>query len=272
MAKVGRNEPCPCGSGAKVKRCCGTEAALETLELRADTLQELLDLAELFPRLRPSGAAFSHWADRIARRDLSPALLEEGLGLLEDHERDRIEHEHERDYPHVWRTLCDDLGSDAIAAEAAVIGAVVAAVDERRPPDDDVLELLEGSAEARRDPCEALALVLRAGDLWSVHESVQVEAAIAAIPDDLDDDEYEKEWNATLEREAGRLATEWHDERLATLVARLAGHLPFRGRPAASAALAGACETLARDPELRARLAAFLLGETLSWQRLALAA
>ena len=25
MAKLGRNQPCPCGSGRKVKRCCGTQ-------------------------------------------------------------------------------------------------------------------------------------------------------------------------------------------------------------------------------------------------------
>lgn len=25
MAKIGRNEPCPCGSGRKAKRCCGIE-------------------------------------------------------------------------------------------------------------------------------------------------------------------------------------------------------------------------------------------------------
>lgn len=25
MAKVGRNQPCPCGSGRKTKRCCGVE-------------------------------------------------------------------------------------------------------------------------------------------------------------------------------------------------------------------------------------------------------
>jgi len=24
--KTGRNEPCPCGSGKKTKRCCGVEA------------------------------------------------------------------------------------------------------------------------------------------------------------------------------------------------------------------------------------------------------
>ncbi|MBW2430077.1 MAG: SEC-C domain-containing protein, partial [Deltaproteobacteria bacterium] len=25
MAKIGRNEPCPCGSGKKYKRCCLTK-------------------------------------------------------------------------------------------------------------------------------------------------------------------------------------------------------------------------------------------------------
>lgn len=27
MAKAGRNEPCPCGSGRKFKRCCEAKAA-----------------------------------------------------------------------------------------------------------------------------------------------------------------------------------------------------------------------------------------------------
>jgi len=27
--KVGRNEPCPCGSGRKWKRCCGTPTSLQ---------------------------------------------------------------------------------------------------------------------------------------------------------------------------------------------------------------------------------------------------
>ncbi|MCA1700846.1 MAG: SEC-C domain-containing protein, partial [Actinobacteria bacterium] len=25
MPRAGRNEPCPCGSGRKVKRCCGQQ-------------------------------------------------------------------------------------------------------------------------------------------------------------------------------------------------------------------------------------------------------
>ncbi|MFR7895260.1 MAG: SEC-C metal-binding domain-containing protein [Dysosmobacter sp.] len=26
MKKIGRNEPCPCGSGKKYKNCCGRDA------------------------------------------------------------------------------------------------------------------------------------------------------------------------------------------------------------------------------------------------------
>jgi preprotein translocase subunit SecA len=31
MPKVGRNEPCPCGSGKKFKKCCLKDAPLKTL-------------------------------------------------------------------------------------------------------------------------------------------------------------------------------------------------------------------------------------------------
>jgi SEC-C motif-containing protein len=29
VSKVGRNDPCPCGSGKKAKKCCGTTTELE---------------------------------------------------------------------------------------------------------------------------------------------------------------------------------------------------------------------------------------------------
>jgi len=28
MAKIGRNDPCPCGSGKKYKKCCGAQNAV----------------------------------------------------------------------------------------------------------------------------------------------------------------------------------------------------------------------------------------------------
>lgn len=34
--KIGRNEPCPCGSGKKYKRCCGKNAAPKLSEAKTD--------------------------------------------------------------------------------------------------------------------------------------------------------------------------------------------------------------------------------------------
>ena len=37
---VGRNEPCPCGSGKKYKRCCG-EGAADPLEIAASRIRDV---------------------------------------------------------------------------------------------------------------------------------------------------------------------------------------------------------------------------------------
>lgn len=34
MSAIGRNEPCPCGSGKKYKRCCALKASKTSLQLR----------------------------------------------------------------------------------------------------------------------------------------------------------------------------------------------------------------------------------------------
>jgi hypothetical protein len=34
MAAIGRNEPCPCGSGKKYKRCCALKVNKTSLQLR----------------------------------------------------------------------------------------------------------------------------------------------------------------------------------------------------------------------------------------------
>ncbi len=42
--RIGRNDPCPCGSGRKVKKCCGVEAASRALQQQAEecSLQEVV--------------------------------------------------------------------------------------------------------------------------------------------------------------------------------------------------------------------------------------
>lgn len=37
--KIGRNEPCPCGSGKKYKKCCGLKESMD-FSLPEDTLTE----------------------------------------------------------------------------------------------------------------------------------------------------------------------------------------------------------------------------------------
>lgn len=36
MSKINRNDPCPCGSGKKFKKCCGAEKSLVSNDLKSD--------------------------------------------------------------------------------------------------------------------------------------------------------------------------------------------------------------------------------------------
>lgn len=111
MAKVGRNEPCPCGSGRKAKRCCGIQGgpSEESLaraflvhasreaagELRRLPDAELLDLfAELWelpaadlslqvelPKLL--SPALNRLCDAVADDDPDPELLDAAVGAID---------------------------------------------------------------------------------------------------------------------------------------------------------------------------------------------
>ena len=89
--------------------------------------------------------------------------------------------------------------------------------------------------------------MLESGDLWGIHESIRTEADLAAVPDELDDEEYERRWEQTIGVAAARLTTRWHRKRLAVLVRRLRARLPLADYPAASAALESACDAFERD-------------------------
>lgn len=61
MAKIGRNEPCPCGSGNKYKRCClAADEAASAAKSRADQekrrqVAEVLQAAGGFAAAGPAG-------------------------------------------------------------------------------------------------------------------------------------------------------------------------------------------------------------------------
>lgn len=75
MEKISRNEPCPCGSGKKYKKCC------------------LLKEDELTSRHREEGTAVPRALDWLAQRypqQVSEVLDTEFFGSLEEIERDRL--------------------------------------------------------------------------------------------------------------------------------------------------------------------------------------
>ena len=255
LVKVGRNDACPCGSGLKVKRCCGVDSVRQRARQADGAAAELFDLAYLFPRYRPVSVEFEDWT-RTAPEDFSRGALEEGLARLDAAERDRIVGGFQREYPGPWASVVADFGDESLAVEMVLAGAVVAGVSERRQPIDvEGLDVLEHDAEARADPANALALVFDCHDLWSVIESGIAAQAVDRVGFDAAD--------AVFAAEAERLATTWHHDRLSVLVDRLRARLPTPGHPLASEALERACERLDSDHLLRRRLLAELLLDSL---------
>jgi tetratricopeptide (TPR) repeat protein len=57
MANTGRNEPCPCGSGKKYKRCCLEEDKAAELEALAARVKPALGLPEMPKDMRETIAA-----------------------------------------------------------------------------------------------------------------------------------------------------------------------------------------------------------------------
>jgi hypothetical protein len=272
MSTVPRNAPCPCGSGRKHKLCCGTTQSQERASRQA--LEDLLGLASCFPLLRPDSDDFENWLTVHRGEPSTRELIEDGGGLLSVRERERIALSVARWYPPAWADLVAAVGSEDDAKTAVLVGSLVAALAEELLPDEFVLGLLEDDP-APADPAEALVLCIEATDLWSVPEALAADEAVAAIPDLVDEDEYEREWVAVLEREAANLLTKRHRRRLWLLVGRLRAGLPIAGFPRASHALELACASFERDRRLQSRVAAALLADTLGplyWQQSRLAA
>jgi hypothetical protein len=245
LVKIGRNDPCPCGSGAKLKRCCGVDGVRRS----QDGLEDLFSLAFHFPRQRPASGTFDAWAER-ARDQLTRELLEEGLVQLGAAEQARIPAEFAAAYPQVWETILDEVGGHDDVLQVILIGAVVAGLEERkRQVDPAALALLEVDEEAREDPVESLALVLAATDLWSTFEVIDATESLDS--------------GATTAVIAEHLWSGWHEQRLKDLVHRLRERLPVAGFPAASSAIENGCRTFEGDPWVRARLRSELLLDAL---------
>lgn len=266
MALVPRNAPCPCGAGRKYKRCCIDRE--RELVRRNEALEELLALPSLFPLLRPADDSFERWAEQHAGAEPMRALIEEGGSLLPEAESVRIRRGHAREFPEVWESLVRDCADEREAEDAVLIGAVVAALQEERELDDGALELIEEVRDLQADPIEALAIAVDACNLWSLADATLADDALARIDPDLDDGAYEAVAEALLAERAAGAWTPTHERRLALLVGRVRARLPMQGRRRASRVLERACTAFDRDPDVRGRLAAMLLADTLGPLRL----
>jgi SEC-C motif len=258
VSLVPRNALCPCGSGRKYKRCCIEREA--DLARRADAVEVLVGLPGLFPLLRPADAVFEAWAAAHATESPSEALIAEGVALLAAAERERIEGSHARAFRAVWDGLVADVGSEAEARELLVAGAVAAALREGRTLEPASLAVLERTPRLRESPHVALSVVLAGSELWSVIEAASAADAVwrADDPDELAEE---------IRDAAAELATPAHVRRLELLVERVRAQLPAPRFPAASAALAQACEAFVADRDVRAGLAALLLGQAVGAYR-----
>jgi hypothetical protein len=217
-------------------------------------LTAITALPVFFPRLRPANEALERWAEAPAGR-ATDGVLDEGLALVGDAERRRITADAAAEKFLSWNKTCRQFGADV--AEAALLrGGVAVAAAECRELHAGALDLVERTPDA---DAATLALVLHAQDLWSGAEVERVEAALDDFPDDLDDDEYERRWEALFPHTARRFWSPAHEARLDILVRRVRRRLPADGFPRASEVLRAACKRVAQDRRFRQEVGVELL-------------
>jgi hypothetical protein len=85
MAQQGRNERCPCGSGRKVKHCCGIRPGPSEVELAKAWLQQQARSTALVPAARSDAEVVALVdAATLLPRLLSPALERLRATIAED--------------------------------------------------------------------------------------------------------------------------------------------------------------------------------------------
>jgi hypothetical protein len=235
-------DSCTCGSGLPFVRCHGDPA---NDYARVTALREAEAIAALFPAVRAQGAAIDAFLDELAAEtvdvDIDEARLGEGVTLLDTAERRRLVDSWARPYADRWASLTRAASDTAAAERALIVGALRMGVDERRRVPRDIVEALE-DGQLRRSPFAALALVIPPMFVWSRDEANAASAAASGR-------RKLRERHRAVESVAYALASFDHLRRTRRLTARLAGELPFDGRPVASDLLAGPCREVELDDE-----------------------
>lgn len=253
--RAGRNEPCPCGSGLKYKRCCGADSGRRT------ALAELQNAAALIPALRPRGVdvlAFAgREADELGENDgyVPDRVVGEGFPLVDTVDRAQIVACFAEADPEAWARAAD-LGE--AAERELVASAIRGAVCDRRPVARTHLVLIEVEEDLPAEVGVRLGLVLPSGAVWGFPDA---EAVLPQLPPGF-------LWRRVWEPRDGPLfdrVETWHADRVRLLCDALARHLPLPSLPRASRIVGADCEAVLADDEQARRTAATLLLSHASW-------
>ncbi|MFN8223808.1 MAG: SEC-C domain-containing protein [Gaiellales bacterium] len=257
MALAGRNDPCPCQSGKKYKRCCGFDRATErAAELKLEALEKIARLAYASPQLVPESDTFDIWVRALLAKE-TEIDVENGIRAIGDSDARRILEACADVHANRWPGLVEQVGDEVQASLCLLGSAVNAGIRDHRPVERQLAELAEGECK----PGEALALCLDGEMLWSRVDGLAAERAVDAIPEWVDDEEYDRLFHPAIARVAQHHATEWHAPRLARIVRRVEAQLPFDGLESASENVRIDCARFATEETFRADLAATLLGD-----------
>lgn len=81
MDKVGRNDPCPCGSGKKYKKCCGAQNKRKSINASVLPTSNIS-----FNTAMPSGASLAGRVSHAAARMSAPSEIEKPASETEETE------------------------------------------------------------------------------------------------------------------------------------------------------------------------------------------
>ena len=97
---VGRNDPCPCGSGKKYKKCCQSKKSISIEEVQAEEVERVL---QTFYEEYPERNDVSEYLDLVAewRKSLDKYLIEE---MIEAIVMDEFFFHHK---PEIWQGYLD---------------------------------------------------------------------------------------------------------------------------------------------------------------------
>jgi hypothetical protein len=157
--EIGRNEPCPCGSGRKYKRCCGVNAAPKLTEQRTPIAPEQTQLQDQAAQMDPKAMAqMSQLLQRLPKGQMQrlQSLMQKAMsGKDVSREAEAFEQTLPLEFQQLVRSMAPPAPRDEATAPAAAASAPGAAMSE-----EEARRLVaEAAATGKISPEEAEGLL-----------------------------------------------------------------------------------------------------------------